>query len=92
MTLPPIDPERNREVIAERLGWPPGAVQACRDLEAHHPGWRVHYDTGGHLHQPDSEYVAQLAEPWHGYRPRLSAPDPAGLGARIAEEDARRPW
>jgi hypothetical protein len=32
---------KNRPILAERLHWPDGAVQACADLEERHPGWRV---------------------------------------------------
>lgn len=39
MDLP--DPERNREILAERGSWPPGALDACRDLERRHPGWHA---------------------------------------------------
>jgi hypothetical protein len=37
--LPPEVQERNRELVAERLGWPDGAIEACRKVEAAHPGW-----------------------------------------------------
>jgi hypothetical protein len=32
---------RNQAVLAERLRWPAGALQACADLEDRHPGWYV---------------------------------------------------
>lgn len=40
---PPRTPmaERNREVLAERLGWPEGALAACIELEAAVPGFHV---------------------------------------------------
>jgi hypothetical protein len=31
----------NQRLIAERTGWPDGALQACADLEDRHPGWHV---------------------------------------------------
>lgn len=30
--------ERNREILAERLRWPKGALAACRRIEATYPG------------------------------------------------------
>jgi hypothetical protein len=30
--------ERNREILAERLHWPKGALKACRRIEATYPG------------------------------------------------------
>jgi hypothetical protein len=33
--------QRNQRLIAERTGWPPGALDTCRRLEVEHPGWRV---------------------------------------------------
>jgi hypothetical protein len=29
----------NQRILAERLHWPNGAVQACQELEDRHPGW-----------------------------------------------------
>lgn len=31
----------NRRLIAERTGWPEGALEACADMEDRHPGWHV---------------------------------------------------
>jgi hypothetical protein len=31
--------ERNRELLAQRLNWPPGAVNDCRGIEREFPGW-----------------------------------------------------
>lgn len=31
----------NQRLIAERTGWPDGALEACIDLEDRHPGWNV---------------------------------------------------
>jgi len=45
-TLPPVGPElawRNRQVIAERLGWPAGALEACEAIELAHPDWHPNY-------------------------------------------------
>ena len=42
--LPPPGPElaaRNRRIIAERTGWPEGALEECERLEAEHPGYSV---------------------------------------------------
>lgn len=44
--LPPFDPEENRTLIAERMGWPDGAVEACRDLEREFPSWTVYWVSG----------------------------------------------
>jgi hypothetical protein len=46
-TLPPVDPERNRELIAERLDWPKTALTECIDVENEHPGWIVYWSNGG---------------------------------------------
>lgn len=32
---------RNREILAERMGWPSGTLATCIGLERKHPGWRV---------------------------------------------------
>lgn len=31
----------NRRLVAERTGWPEGALPACAELEQRHPGWHV---------------------------------------------------
>jgi hypothetical protein len=44
--LPPVGPElawRNRQIIAERLGWPAGALAACEAIELAHPAWYPNY-------------------------------------------------
>lgn len=45
----PIGPElreRNRELLAERLHWPKGALEVTRRLEAVNPGTSVWWGTG----------------------------------------------
>lgn len=47
--LPPIDTleqrialaAANRRVLAERLGWPAGYLEACEQVDADHPGWHA---------------------------------------------------
>jgi hypothetical protein len=39
----PDMPERNRALIAERCGWPAGAVDECRRLEREFLGWVVYW-------------------------------------------------
>lgn len=31
----------NRRLLAERLDWPEGALEACEDIEPRHPGWSL---------------------------------------------------
>lgn len=40
---PPTDvvAYRNRHILAERLDWPDGAVEACERIERERPGWSV---------------------------------------------------
>lgn len=35
----PIDHEKNRQILADRCGWPDGALDACREIEARFPAW-----------------------------------------------------
>jgi hypothetical protein len=57
MSLPPPDPKLNARLIAERLQWPDGALEACEALEEEFPGWMVFW-TWGRL----------PADPHPGYR------------------------
>lgn len=34
-------PARNKRLIAERTGWPDGALAACNRIEQAHPAWRA---------------------------------------------------
>jgi hypothetical protein len=38
--------ERNRELLAERLSWPDGALEACRQLERKHEGYSTWWGKG----------------------------------------------
>jgi len=38
--------QHNRRVLAERLGWPDGTLEACEELEAEHPAWHVFWGDG----------------------------------------------
>lgn len=33
----------NRRILAERLDWPAGALDACERIEPEHPGWSIFY-------------------------------------------------
>ncbi|MBT2541975.1 hypothetical protein J7E99_14990 [Streptomyces sp. ISL-44] len=60
--LPKVDPELNRELIAQRLGWPEGAVEESRAVEAEEPGWQVWYVIGGLPSEPEPGFTARQAE------------------------------
>jgi hypothetical protein len=68
----------NRRVLAERLGWPAGALKECERLDDEHPGWRFGYRDGlftaAHLER-------QVCYRW------AQAPDVAELVAKTAELD-----
>lgn len=36
----------NRMIIAERLGWPAGAVEECEKLDDASPGWSITWEAG----------------------------------------------
>lgn len=38
---PEVLRERNQRLIAERTGWPEGALEACRRIETEFPAWSV---------------------------------------------------
>jgi hypothetical protein len=56
--LPPVDPALNRRLVAERLGWPDGALDACTALEAEFPAWHVFWTRGGLPRSPERGYRA----------------------------------
>jgi hypothetical protein len=87
-TLPPPDPERNRQLVAERLGWPPEALKACRDLEAQFPRWMVFW-TNGATTGTEPGYRASLQQ--HGHKAELYASTTEDLLDQIAAVDVEVP-
>jgi hypothetical protein len=104
----PVDPDlarRNRVVVAERTGWPAGAVETCERLEAEHPGWMVSWMDANPIRgweRPAGWYAARADVSLQGgdtlrRLPEDGVPrDPAVFGettdelkVRIAEMDER---
>lgn len=67
--LPPVDPERNRRLIAERLGWPDGALEAVVQLEQAHPEWNIWWTRGGLPLGAPAGYRASLRRHGHHCEP-----------------------
>lgn len=76
---------RNRRILAERLGWPAGALQECERLEREHPGWHVSWlpeNTTPRFERPEG---------WWGvydgthHRVEVFRPTAAALKKRMAE-------
>lgn len=75
---------RNRRIIAERTGWPAGALEACEQIQAAHPAWDVNWR--------DANTIKGFEAPAGFYAVRLDArgperatygPDPDTLVAAI---------
>lgn len=83
------DPELNRRLVAKRLGWPDGAVEACREIEKEFPRWMVFWTRGGLPIVPEPGYRAKLNQ--HGWNAELFAPDAETLLGKLAVYDAEIP-
>ncbi|GGL21584.1 hypothetical protein [Mangrovihabitans endophyticus] len=60
--LPAPGPElgrRNRRLIAERLHWPDGALEACERIDRCHPGWMSTWAPGGGVEWVERGFYAQ---------------------------------
>jgi len=79
--LPPVDPERNRELMAERMGWPTEALEVCRRLEKAFPRWMVFWASGGLPVAPEPGYRAILKQ--HRRTTKLYAPTADWLEAAL---------
>ena len=95
LPLPPVDLERNRELLAARLGWPDGALGACRQVEAQHPGWHVWWTRhpwrrDGHAPSLPA-YGAARVEPHCGDQ-NVYAVTPDALAPLIAEAARQDYW
>jgi hypothetical protein len=72
---------RNQKILAERLGWPDGALAACWDLENRHPGWHVDWlseNTSPGFERP-AGFRAVSRAPVHQHEVTVSAPTAAEL-------------
>ena len=84
--LPP-GPElagRNRQLIAERIGWPEGAVELCEEIEQAHPDWSVFWlpeNTIEGFERP-SGFMARRRD-WYGREKTLHAYSDTALRAKI---------
>jgi hypothetical protein len=70
---------QNQKLIAERTGWPEGALKTCWELEGKHPGWMVdwlHENTIKGFERP-AGFRASLIQGMH--KCDVFAPDPAEL-------------
>jgi hypothetical protein len=83
--------ERNREILAERLRWPPGALEVTRQLERQHPGYSVYWGTG-RVSDPKPGYYAVRDDDTNRGRTFYGA-DAVDLSATLkADAAARRSW
>lgn len=66
----PIGPElreHNRELLSQRLHWPPGALEVTRQLEAVHPGTSVWWGSG-RVSDPKPGFYATRGDGHHTRR------------------------
>lgn len=89
MTAIEPDPELNRRLVAERLGWPEGAAEACRELERDFPEWMVFWSRGSYPEPSDRGYRAVLQR--HNHHVQLLASDPATLRELVTVAQAALP-
>lgn len=87
----PIGPElreKNRELIAGRLHWPDGALEAVRKLEAEHSGYSVYWSDGVWPFQ----YGAGFYSRRNGRNPQvLFGTTPEELDAILAADEVQFP-
>lgn len=94
---------RNREIIAERCGWPAGILATCVELERRHPGWDMSWlreNTIKGFEHPAGFAATRLGvttlddadelRPGRPHQqPRVFTADPVELGERIAAMEER---
>lgn len=76
---------KNRRVLAERMGWPEGAVDVCEQVETAHPGWYPNYSPGGTWDRPEAGYYAIAWKPLFHRQPPLFGADGPSLTAAIVQ-------
>jgi hypothetical protein len=95
--LPPVDPELNRRLIAQRLRWPNGALEEVIGLERDHPEWKIWWTGGGLPVGSPAGFHASLQR--HRQECELHAPTPAELRPKLEAAEEKlgpdpltRPW
>lgn len=87
--LPPGDRRRNEELVAERLHWPDGALEACRAIERDYPEWLAYWTRGNYPEPTEQGYRAVLRR--HNHHVQLLASDPATLRELVGDAQAALP-
>lgn len=86
-------PRHNRRVIAERIGWPDGAVEACDWIEQAYPewipGWQHESKIRG-FERPEGYYATRQGG--HSGEPDLYGATAEDLAAAIEAWIPRYPW
>lgn len=86
-----IDPERGREILAERLGWPQNAPTVCGHIEKRFPGYYAWWTP---LPYPDPGFRPAWGAARINRRPlsnpNLYARSPAELAELIEAANAER--
>jgi hypothetical protein len=88
--LPPVDPELNRRVIAERLDWPAGAADACEAIERDYPRWSAFW-VAGDLPPWSARRGYRAVAQRHWVDVHAFGETPEKLRAEIAEADPKLP-
>lgn len=79
----------NRRVMAARLDWPDGAVEACEQIDADHPGWSADY-RHAYREWPAGFYAAH--DNHSHLEPNLYGATPDELRAAIRAHRCRANW
>lgn len=85
--LPPVDRDLNRRLIAERLGWPDGALEAVIALGQAHPEWKIWWTRGGLPVGSPAGYRASLQR--HRQECELHAATPDELRPKLEAAEAK---
>jgi hypothetical protein len=84
---PGVDPEKNRRILAERMGYPDGALSACIAIEDEFPRWIVYWTKGASPGKPAGFYAFRSG-PW-ATQQHLYGRTPDELRKQISASDHR---
>jgi hypothetical protein len=81
---------KNRRVLAERTGWPEGALETCERTEQSYPNYYVNWHDANTWARSPAGFYAQYRNEWGGYDKPLYGEDELAIFRTIDKDQTER--